>query len=258
MITFSRKLAQQLRAVMRRAFGGRGVGPAVCFAQDLDGLRVRASRDSVAVEYRDPGPLSATADTLWLPFQALEHFAAKSDDLVALEASGHDRVTAQWRDKSVPQLVQYDGQPANTPLPERPDRFVTNPPRLLRALQDAADTCDPDSARFTLGCIQMKPDGSIWATDGGQLLVQRGFSFPWAENLLVPRCRAFNSGELPRNEDVAIGKTDDSVAIACGRWTFYLLINQDGRFPQVEQLVRSPDQAVTKCRLAAADAHFLA
>ena len=72
MVTISRRLALHLRAVMRRAFGNRGLGPAVCFTASAGTLNVRASSDDVAVEYTEPA--SAPAETLRLPFEFLADY----------------------------------------------------------------------------------------------------------------------------------------------------------------------------------------
>ena len=52
-ITITRRLARQVRAVMRRAFGNiRGHGLAMCFTAAADTLTVRAKFADVTVEYR--------------------------------------------------------------------------------------------------------------------------------------------------------------------------------------------------------------
>jgi len=182
-------------------------------------LSVKARSADVAVEYR--GPTSGPAESLWLPFEFLADCEGKRDEPVHIEATGKGRCTAQWRDGSVPQLVQYRADvPADAgKFPMLPENFVENPSRLLQALVDASDTTDPDSTRFALGCIQARPDGSLGATDGRQLLVQSGFTFPWQEALLIPRSKVFGSPELPHDQPVFVGKTGDWVAVQAGAWT---------------------------------------
>ena len=59
MITITRRLAQQLRSVLRRAFGNfRGNGPAIGFIADKAGLIVKSIFGDVAVECRLPGESS--------------------------------------------------------------------------------------------------------------------------------------------------------------------------------------------------------
>ena len=56
MITITRRLAQQLRSVLRRAFGNfRGNGPAIGFIAGKEGLIARSIYGNVAIECRVPG-----------------------------------------------------------------------------------------------------------------------------------------------------------------------------------------------------------
>ncbi|MEN6498643.1 MAG: hypothetical protein ABFD16_30430, partial [Thermoguttaceae bacterium] len=151
MITITRRLALSLRSVFRRAPGaGRGPGPAVCFAGGPEGLRVRARLGDVAVEYHAPGEI--TPETLWLPSSFLADCEGKKEEPVQLESLGEGRVMAQWRDGRVPQLVQYEAvePPGTEAFPGLPEAFAENPPSLLAAMHDAAETVDPDSIRYVL------------------------------------------------------------------------------------------------------------
>ena len=257
MITITRRLAANLKAVLRRAFGARGHGPAVCFTAAAGALTVKASSHDIAVEYSEPG--DSTADAIWLPFQFLDDCAGKQDEPVHVE-SGKKHVTAQWRDGSVPQLVRYDAaKPRNADsFPVLPETFAENSPGILQALADAGDTCDPDSVRFALGHLQLRgKQGTIVATDGRQLLVQNGFQLPWDGDILVPHSKVFASAELPHDQPVRVGKTGDWVAISVGRWVIYLAVNVDGRFPDVLRHIPQADAAKARCSFSQADAKFL-
>ncbi len=260
MITISRRLALQLRSVLRRAFGNfTGNGPAIGFIAGREGLLARAACGDVIVEYRVPGRLAE--ETLWLPFDLLTDCEGKKDDPVELEASGEHQVTARWQDRSGPQLISYD---AMTPLgadkfPARPTDLAANPPRLLQALADASEIADPDNTRYALGNLQLSGSrGEIAATDGRQLLVQTGFAFSWPDDLLVPRAKFLASPELSGIEPVAIAWSGNHVAIGVGPWTFYLPVNTAGRFPKVMDCVPAADAAKARCRLSADDVRFLA
>ena len=258
MLTITRRRALTLRSVLRRAFGSRGPGPALCFTAAAGTLSVRATAGDIAVEYRTS--TDAAEQTLWLPIQLLADCEGRKDEPVLLEASGKAHVTGQWRDGNVPQIVKYDSPnpPADAnKFPMPPETFAANPPGLLKALVDASDTTDPDSTRFALGCVQLHPGGVIGATDGRQLLVQSGFTFPWEETLLIPRSKVFGSPELPRDQPVHVGKVGDWVALQMGEWTVWLAVNKDGRFPDVERHIPRPANAVARCQFSAADADLL-
>jgi hypothetical protein len=246
--------------MLRRAFGSfRGPGPVLGFIADAEGLHVRGRSADIAVEYRVPG--EHPAETLWLPFQFLADCEAKKDEPVELTAAEKGRVNAQWRDGSVPQIVSYDAEsPADAAkFPVPPETLAENPPGLLEAVTAATDTCDPASVRFALGHLQFRGEhGTIVATDGRQLLLQSGFQFPWTGDLLVPRSKVFASAELPHDLPVQVGKTGNWVAIAVGRWTIYLAVNVDGRFPDVSRHIPRTDSAKARCSFSQADADFLA
>ncbi len=259
MLTITRRQAHQLHAVLRRAFGARGPAPALGFIADAEGLRVRTRFADAAVEYRVPG--GRPAETLWLPFQFLADCEAKKDEPIELTAADKDHVTAQWRDGSVPQIIEYDSvQPRDADkFPTLAATFAENPPSFLRAFVEASNTADPNSTRYTLGCVRLRgEDGSMAATDGRQLLLQSGFHFPWTGDVLVPNTKVFLSPDLPDDRPVSVGKTDDWLTIAIGPWSVHLKIDQHGKFPKVEQVVRTADQAQGVCRISSADTRFLA
>ena len=59
MITITRRLAQQFRAVLRRAFGQVRVGPVIGFIAGAEGLTVKSMSADAAVELRVPGARAA-------------------------------------------------------------------------------------------------------------------------------------------------------------------------------------------------------
>ncbi|MBN2579367.1 MAG: hypothetical protein JXB10_10280 [Pirellulales bacterium] len=257
----TRRLAGQLRTVFRRALGNfRTPGPAVCFTGGLEGLSVRVSSAEVAAAYHLP-PAVQPAETLWLPFEFLADCEGKTDEPVRLEAGGKGRVTAHWRDGSVPQAVRYErAEPkGKEDFPGVPAKLAENPPGLLAALHEASETTDPDAIRYALGHIQLcGRDGSIRATDGRQLLVQAGFTFPWKDDLLIPRTKLFGCRELVQDQPVQIGRSDDWLGLRVGPWTFHLRINRDGRFPETDRHIPKIAEVTTRCRFAPADTQFLA
>ena len=258
MIIVTRRLAQQFRAMLRRAFGQVRTGLAIGFDAGAEGLTVKCMYADTAVELRVPG--ARAADTLWLPSQALDDFEAKKDEPVELTAADNNRVSAQWRDGNVPQIVQYDSRqpPDAGKFPVLPTDFTTNPPGLLRALHEASEVTDPSSSRFATDCVQLCPDGTINATEGHQALSQSGFAFGWSQPLLVPRNKVFHSPELAQDKPVSVAKSGDWVALGVDPWTIYLRINKDGRFPDFGRIAPDPAGAAARCQLSADDMRFLA
>lgn len=149
MITITRRLAAQLRSVMRRAFGHfRGSGPAVGFIAGAEGLIVKSMFADAAVEFRAAGERGG--ETLWLPFEFLADVEGKRDDLVDLEATGNGHVSVHWRAGSVPQIVKYGVEklPEADKFPVLPTAFAANPPGLLQALHEASEVADPEAVRY--------------------------------------------------------------------------------------------------------------
>jgi len=260
LIVITRHQALHLRSVLRRAFGSaRSSGSAVGLLGGADGLVVKALGADVAVEYHLPGP--QPAETLWLLMNFLADCEAKNDEPVELEATGKGRCTARWRDGNVPQIVQYESAkpPDLAKFPARPETMAANPTSFRAAFAEASDTTDPNSTRYALGCVRLRgDDGSLAATDGRQLLVQSGFQLPWAGDVLVPRTKVFAAPELSGGPSVTIGKSDDWLTVCCGPWTVHLRIDRQARFPKIEDIVRSRQQAQGTCTFSAGDLQFLA
>ena len=257
MITITRRLAQQLRSVLRRAFGNfRGNGPAIGFIAGKEGLIARSIYGDVAIECRVPG--ERTDESIWLPFEFLADVAGKNDEPVELEAKGGSQVSVQWTTGSVPHIVTYDAkEPLTDKFPVLPTAFTANRGGLLQALQEAAEVADSEAVRFSINCIQLAPDGTINATDGRHLLMQSGFTFPWQKSVLVPRNKVFTSPELPQDQPVAVAQSGDWAVVSAGRWTVYLRIN-DGSYPDLSRHVFDPNTATARCHFSKDDIRFLA
>jgi hypothetical protein len=102
-------------------------------------------------------------------------------------------------------------------FPESPASWESGPPGLLDSLAEATATGADEGTRYALNCLQLRGDtGEVAATDGRQLLVARGVPFPWTGDVLVRRSPVFASRDLPRDQPVAIGKTDTHVVFRVG------------------------------------------
>jgi hypothetical protein len=143
-------------------------------------------------------------------------------------------------------------------FPTSPETMTDNPASLLAALRDACQIADPTSTRFALDYIELCGDsGTIAATDGRQVLVQRGFSFPWQGKLLVPRSTVFGYKELRPTNAIAISANDDWLSLQIGPWLYHLKLGEDLRFPVVADHLRSPNDAVARLQLSSADAQSI-
>ena len=218
MITITRLLARQLRSVFRssgvHSRSHSPIGPPVVFQAGPEGLRVRAHKYDLAVEYHQPGALPV--DEIIVPRDFLDDSEGGKDEPVTLENGSDGHVVAQWREKGTPQLlaIRYPSQKDIPVFAGLPATFASNGPEFLTALAEASEVTDRESTRYALGCLQLRgKPGSIVATDGRQLLVQRGFTFPWEDDVLVPSSRLFGCHDLPQGQPVLIGRAGKWAAL---------------------------------------------
>ncbi|NLF73224.1 MAG: hypothetical protein GX575_29660 [Candidatus Anammoximicrobium sp.] len=262
MTIISRLLARQLRAVFRRAGIGKacgGYGPRALFLADGNTLRVRGMCHHAAVEYQleqRTEPVQALA-----PLELLDASEGGRADPVQLDFTTTDKVTASWVDKQVPVVLEFATSAPDDTLPacpSLPETFATNEPGLWLALREASATTDQQPHRFALSCVQLSgSSGKIVATDGQQALVQAGFTFPWSEDLLVPASGVFGCRELPGDQPIQVGKSEDWLTFRIGPWTMSLRLEKESRFPDVSRHIGDPTAATSHLRIADSDGDFL-
>ena len=230
----------------------------VWLVADDSGLRVRAQNWRATVEYHIFG--TATAESLPVTMEALAACeGANADELVSVERSDDGMVVLRWTDRSIPQSFQFDAKKIHSdPPPILPETWASNSPRLLIALNDAMKIAPPDSTRYAINCVQLRPnDGRIAATDTHQLLIESGFTFPGNSDVLIPRTTLFGSRELPTDQSVEVGVTANHGVFRVGPWTFWLTLEKQGRYPCVENIIPAADTAKTRLSLSAEDLSFL-
>jgi hypothetical protein len=269
-ITINRSLARQLRAVYRRA-GIKATVPGyrLEFRTGPDGLCAQIAQNSVAIRFQQPHAVTAeeipaeeiAAEEIIVAGDLLADCEGRSDDPVQLELQGKSSKTvrATWTDGRVPQVGCYDAVPRNKTLfPELPAEFATVEAGLWQALRDATKSTDRESARFALGCVQLKAStGQILATDGRQALIQSGFQFPWSDDLLIPGNNIFACRELESAGPLSVGRTADWIALRRGNWTVMLKIEKDARFPKLDDVLPDAATLTSRLKIVPTDAEFL-
>lgn len=261
MIQITRQLAKVLRSVIKRTFN-RQVNSLHVRTSD-QGLFVEVQGPNQALRYHDPIPQDA--EQLVLPLQVLDDVQGAKAEPVFLNTRRDGVVGASWQENGVFRDLEYDApDPATTEatFPEVPAKFIDNPPELLTAIRDAYDTTDMESKRYALGCIQLRRDGVIAATDGRQMLRQTGFTFGLDEDVLVQPTRFFASKELPSGESFRIGELRDDkgvlrVVFEIGPWTYWVGTEREGRFPDIDHVIPSSDHCKATLQLSLADSKFM-
>lgn len=258
MISISRLVARQFRAVARRAGLCKVAQPGsgcMRLLATADSLRLQATNGRVAIEYRVAGRFDAADITV--PLQLFADCEAKTEASVTIRRNDSDGVTACWEDRGVPQQHDYPCHDS-LELPAFSEELATNPSYLLGALRDAVATVDSTATRYSLDCLQLDgAAGSMAATDSRQLLLQSGFSFPWQEAILMRATGVFASVELPTDLPVEIGRTKDGVTVRVGSWTIHHEIDKQGRYPKLDRTIPSATAIQTRMQVDAADARFL-
>jgi hypothetical protein len=222
-----------------------------------NGLVIRAQAAQHAVEYRVP--VVQPDCQLIVPLSLLKEVGGNNQDDVTLVAGSDGRVTASWIDGVVPKTKTLDAPQvsADEQFPCMPTEFADMPPEFLPRLADAMSVTDHESSRYALGCVQLRGDGAIVATDGHQALKQTGFGFPFRGERLVSATSVFGNKELATAKSVQLGATDNHVVIRIGPWTFWLAIAKEGRFPRVDDVIPASSQARCVVELAVEDQRFL-
>jgi hypothetical protein len=128
---------------------------------------------------------------------------------------------------------------------------------VLADINEAMEVCASDQVRFALSCVQLRGSkGQVVGSDGRQLLVVRGLSFPWPDDVLVPATRVFAAKIFTEAPTVEMVRTDDRVVVRAGPWTIWLAIEKAGRYPNVDSVIPK-GAATTRITLASEDAEFL-
>ena len=188
MITFPCSLVQQLRAVFRRALRltNRDAGPDLLFAAGPDGLRVQAQNIHGAVQHHTPGDFAA--EQIRLPFTFLTECEGPESRAghagAGIRGQSHRPMDRQ-EDPATRAVRRYIRR--HPGLPDHPACHGRERQQLVASLGrgDGDDRADP--IRYATNCVKLcGSGGKIVATDGRQMLVQSGFSFPWEDDLLVP------------------------------------------------------------------------
>jgi hypothetical protein len=220
-----------------------------------EGLRVHFATGPVTAVYHHPGPVPD--GSLVVPLEALAECEGKDDAPVTIQQTDPAQVELRWTSRGLPLVREFPVPSIQlSPVPEIPKRMVPNDPSLLAALHEATQTASKEAGRFATSHILLKgKTGELVGTDGRQLLIQGGFRFPWPDEVLVSSLGVFGCKELPTNLPVHIGHSDTHVAVQVGDWIFWLLIDREGRFPDVQGVI--PKGQGTELQLDAHDAVVL-
>jgi len=260
-IELPRDLVRLFRAVLRKtvlANDRRGPCPSILCQTGKHGLTLSCQLGDVALGYRVPGSLPA--DVIALPGPLLADLEGRGPAMVRLEQVSPMKGKATLVDAGAPHTFEFDTvSPESLPPPPHP---AGKPTRLessfLTALAEAARTTNSDSARYSLQYIMLRgKDGAVVATDGKQLFLERGFSFPWPDKVLIPGLPFFGSREMPADEPVLLGRAGEQVSLEIGPWLLSLKTDDSLRYPDVDGAIPSTRSPLSRLHLDPRDADAL-
>jgi hypothetical protein len=239
MIAFARTDARRFRAVARRCFANgrpRGPSPPVRITASGDTVTLAAHLGEVVVTHSVSTHTSYSA-TMTLPLAAFDAFDGGSG-VVTLKVDHAGTLQARWEGGPNCGTATFDAVEDDRDWPAESNTWSAAPVEFLAAVHEAGRTAARDAARYALGRVQLKgATGQVIGTDGKQALVQGGFTFPFAEDYLVPAVPVFGAKELAAERDICIGIAGDWIGIAVGPFRIWLKIDREGRFPDVASAV---------------------
>jgi hypothetical protein len=230
-------------------------------------LRTDGRHLSIGVETLHSGvqlhlPSQAEREERTAPFSAFADAEGPHDSPVCFDVNPTGIVRTRWTEKGIDQFRDYEvGSLGGKSGLQTPAEFTEagDASSCLRLLTDAAACASGDRGRYALDCIALRgKSGDVVGTNGRHLLRAGGFRFPWDDVVLVPACRVFSSKEFAGAEGFLVGRTADHVVFTIGPWTLWLAIEKEGRFPDVDAVLRDGARADSSFELSPNDAKFLA
>jgi hypothetical protein len=257
MIAVPRSTLLAFRAVVQRALPKGAREPTVHLAAGKDGVWLRCVLPDLAIALHDPAP-SPPGEAI-LSWEALMACEGRVSNVVKFQTLPDRQVEASWEQAGQPCQRRFTAPPSPTaPFPTWPKQRRVNGPDLLPALWHAMETTSRVAAPQAMNHVQMRGNrGELVATDGQQLLLQRGFSFPWKDDVLVHRSPVFVAKELPANEPITVARMATHVLFGIGHWTIALRIVTEARFPLVDKVVAKTADSRTTWTIAEEEAEGL-
>lgn len=255
---------------MRRALGiVRNSDHPVSFIVDRNStsIRVANSEASLACQLASVNgnnlevalPMRAFSSVSNLATQELQIDRMGEDvTLVSCDAKG---VRTTLTEKHLTPAAERTNSTQSEPPPAEPEWLVSNNSQLGRVLHQAARISDPESTRYSLGCIRLRgSDGQVAATDSRQAYAVSGFAFP-VDEVLVAGAVISKLPCIANCSSISIGRADSWLAIRCAvgtqRWSIDLKIPDKGRFPNVDQCFPAVESARSELTVSEQDALYL-
>jgi hypothetical protein len=183
---------------------------------------------------------------LALPGSLLEEIESSRDGLAEIVVDAGSAV-CRWTGRGTPRESTWtplDASPPDLPMPRT---FKAVDPSILQALHECGRCAARDSVRFALIRLQISGQaGQIVGTDGQQLLVWKGFDFPFTDAALVPAIPVFANRDLTIADEVRIGMSENHIVLTAGPWTVWLGLDKTGRFPDIVRVIPQSEEHILR------------
>ncbi len=259
MTPFTRITVRDFRTLFARCVSGRPRGPAPPVVIQFKGeVRTLAATTAEGVTLTHTSPAAKEADDLLvLPAAALAEVEGGTDEAVTLDRPSKLRGVLRWHGGTTPRTL-----PVELILPGK-QHELTQPPassavpaKLLTALHECGRTAAKESGRYALSKVQLQGQaGRVVGTDGKAALLWAGFTFPFADDVLVPAVPVFGSKPLLRITEVKIGRTATHMVVTAGPWAVWLPTDVKAKYPDVAGVI--PRYAPTTVTIDPSDAAAL-
>ncbi len=255
MITTTRRQLRDIGSICRHTMLGipRNTPATVVLSTENEQLRARCQAGMTSVEYATFAS-TRRRQSCTMSLEAIAQIAGTKHSPVTINSKAGNTII-NWSDDGLSFVSCCVSSKPDKPFPALPKTWKLMPSSLLDTLANASQCTSQETSRWALSCLRLGKE--IVGTDGRQIYIHDGFSFPWRDPLCIVASGIFASPSLSRIRSVKVGKTATHVVMQSGAWTLFFEIQKEVRFPHYDGIVPTGGDIHSHIRLDRHDARFL-